>query len=207
MKQLDKYRPAPGTSTREWANGPPADGRGRRSDVDAMLRRPTTQHTADGPKRLTHLAPSTTATATTMLPDPAHQLTERTHSVGSVGDHNAARRTAVPALLPAHRVSAVHVDLVDQQSPTSFRLAQRQRRYLTASHTNYLNVRLHNCRPLLNVRLTRSLKSFCRFILRIFVNFLTHVVRPTHVSPSCATQTTHDVQVDAYRWRRKETIH
>ena len=64
--------PAPGTSSREWANAPPADGRGRRSDVDAMRRRPTTPHTADGPNRLTRSAPSTTAT--TMPPDSVHQM-------------------------------------------------------------------------------------------------------------------------------------
>jgi len=65
-----------------------------------MRRRPTTPHMADGPNRLTHSAPWTTATATTLPPDSAHRLTDALLSTASAT--TMSRRTAVSGLLPAN---------------------------------------------------------------------------------------------------------
>ena len=67
-----------------------------------MRRRPTTSYMADGPNRLTHSAPWTTATATTLPPDSAHRLTDALLSTASATTMSRRRPTAVSGLLPAN---------------------------------------------------------------------------------------------------------
>ena len=173
----DVRRPAHG----EWTE--PTDALGPLDDSDGVHVAVRLDQHPGRPNELTLSA----ALATPMSPDSAAWLTDAPLLTTSA---TTSRRTAVPGLLPANscvshsigssrrpcrptKISSVlsHTKttpqfqgLADELSHCSF--TQLPTTAQRASHTHSQT---------LNVRLKRSLNFFCRFILRIFANFLTHV--------------------------------